>query len=94
MGASRWQIARADPAKASWLSVLIAACLAYPFYTLGLQDRSVGLGGIVATFIFAAITALRVRKSSPKAALLLLPLLAWLCFAFVLVITVLRLNHA
>ena len=93
MGAARWQAVSAqDAGGARLMTGLIVLCLAYPFYTAGLQDRMAGLAGISVTFIVAALGSLRLWGSSRPAALLLLPLLGWLIFAAVLIVEVQRLN--
>ena len=74
------------------VTILIALCLAYPFYTLGFQDRLPDVAGIVVTGVFTAYVIARARRPVPAVSLTLLPLLAWLCFAGVLVISVARLN--
>jgi benzodiazapine receptor len=56
-------------------------CLAYPFYTAGFDLRAVSLAGTIVTFAFGLILALRFRHRSLLAAWLMVPLLAWLVFA-------------
>ena len=74
------------------VTALIALCLAYPFYTLGLQDRMIGLAGIAVTGTLAIYIVLYQWQRARRAALLLLPLVAWLTFAAMLILSVERLN--
>ncbi len=74
------------------ITALIALCLAYPFYTLGLQDRLAGLMGIAVTGTFAIYIALYEWKRARLASLLLIPLIAWLTFAALLILCVAKLN--
>lgn len=70
----------------------MAINLAWSPVFFGLHQVSVALGMIAALIVLVALTALlfwRVRKG---AALLLLPYLAWLCFAGVLLYEIDRLN--
>ena len=93
MGVARWCTKQARNTKgARLISFLIALCLAYPFYTAGLQDRIAGLAGIAVTLAFTAYIVVHLRRVFPPASLFLMPLLLWLCFAGVLVIEVNRLN--
>jgi translocator protein len=61
-------------------------CLAYPFYTAGFEFRAVSLAGTALTFLYGLALALWVRRTSPIAAWLLVPLLAWLVVAALLLI--------
>ncbi len=93
MGTARWYALKSgDRTGARLVVLLILLCLAYPFYTAGLQDRMAGLAGILVTFLFTAAIAFRARRRGCKAGLMLLPLLAWLCFATALILKVNALN--
>ncbi len=93
MGAARWLALKSDdPNGARLIVVLVVLCLAYPFYTLGFQDRMPGLAGILVTFALTAAIAFRARRRGCRAGLMLLPLLGWLCFATALVLRVAQLN--
>jgi tryptophan-rich sensory protein len=89
MGAAR---AITSPERRPLVTALIALCLAYPFYTLGFQDRQANLTGIIVTEAYTLYVTARLIRPKCKAALLLLPLIAWLCFAMALVMAVSRLN--
>jgi tryptophan-rich sensory protein len=90
MGAAR---AITSPERRTLVTALILLCLAYPFCTLGFQDRQMNLIGIIVTEIFAIYVAAKLIRPQCKAALLLLPLILWLCFAMALVMAVSRLNN-
>jgi benzodiazapine receptor len=89
MGAAR---AITIPARRPLVTVLIVLCLAYPFYTLGFQDRQANLAGIIVTEAYTLYVTARLIRPKCKAALLLVPLILWLCFALALVMAVSRLN--
>lgn len=74
------------------VTALILLCLAYPFYTLGFQDRQANFVGIILTEAYTLYVTSRLIRSSYKAALLLVPLILWLGYAMALVIAVGRLN--
>ena len=80
MGAARWLYVResGDTGWRSWMPfTLAAACLAYPFYTGGLQMGPAAFWGtvqILAT-VFVAIIALRQRD--PRSPWLLVPTACW-----------------
>jgi hypothetical protein len=63
------------------LLVLLFACAAYPFYTLGLRDDLIGLVGNVATLGLSVWAAVRVRSISRAGAVVPLTLAGWLLFA-------------
>jgi tryptophan-rich sensory protein len=93
MGAARWRAVEAgDRRDRILIDVLIVLCLAYPFYTAGLQDRMAGLAGIVVTGLLALVIVLHAWRPARGAALLLLPLLGWLWFAGILILSINRLN--
>ncbi|MBY0520698.1 MAG: tryptophan-rich sensory protein [Sphingomonas sp.] len=80
MGAARWLYVResGDAGWRSWMPfTLAAACLAYPFYTGGLQMGPAAFWGtihILAT-VFVAIGVMRVR--GPRSPWLLVPTACW-----------------
>jgi tryptophan-rich sensory protein len=92
MGAARYYAGKTGARGAKHITRLIFLCLAYPFYTAGLQDGPAGLIGIVLTEGYTLYCAATLRRPAPIAAALLIPLVLWLAFAFVLVIAVFRLN--
>jgi tryptophan-rich sensory protein len=93
MGLGHWfALQRQDIKGARLLTGLILLCLAYPFYTAGLQDRMAGLIGIMVTLAYSAALAWRFRRLACRAGLTLLPLIAWLCFAAALILKVDALN--
>ena len=95
MGAARHYALKAPRQSArgtKHVTRLIFFCLAYPFYTAGLQDGPAGLIGIIITEAYAIYCVGILRRAAPIAAALLMPLAAWLAFAFVIVIAVFSLN--
>lgn len=80
MGAARWLYVResADAGWRSWMPFVVAGgCLAYPFYTNGLQMGPAAFWGtvhILAT-VFAAIAVMRARD--PRSPWLLVPTACW-----------------
>jgi tryptophan-rich sensory protein len=51
-----------------------------------------GLIGILVTFAYTAFLAWRFRRLTCRAGIMLLPLIAWLCFATALILKVNALN--
>lgn len=95
LGAARWLVTRErDAGRLNGLlvTILILACFAYPYYTLGFHDLVIGLTGSLATMLLAAATAWRVSRQSPLAAALVAPTALWCGFASVLLIRTLQLN--
>lgn len=96
MGAARWLAVRDGSAEAridGWLvTILILACFAYPYYTLGLRDAAIGLVGSLATMGFATIVAGRLHRRAPLAAVLVGATAAWCAFASVVLYRTLQLN--
>jgi tryptophan-rich sensory protein len=82
-GTAHWMLqAPANGAGARfWLAAFAILCLSYPFYTLGLGNRSIGLAGNVVTGFAAILLVRRLRAASETAALLVAPVLPWLVFA-------------
>ncbi len=84
MGLARWKLVRSREGGAGsatpivWLATL---CLAYPVYTGGLRNTTVGLVGNVVTLVFAIAVAAFVFPKSRAAALLTAPIAIWLTYA-------------
>lgn len=74
------------------VAVLLALCLAYPFYTHVAGGHAIELAGNGVTFGYAVWLALGLRSRAPAAALLVACVAAWVAFATVLVIALVRLN--
>jgi tryptophan-rich sensory protein len=85
MGAARWFVWTTFTPRghrlSHWIVGLIVFCLAYPFYTSGLDSNLVAFVGNVATIILAAWIAIRVRPVSRQASALLIPVVAWVIYA-------------
>lgn len=70
---------------------LMLVCILYPVYTLGFQAIA-GLIANVIVLVLFVIAATEVRRSSPVAAVLLLPVVAWIAIATVYVVKLVALN--
>ena len=96
MGAARWFVVRQQSgvpgSNSKLILVLIAFCLAYPFYTQGLDNRAIGLIGNFLTFALAAWIFFRVRPENREAASLILPVLIWVGYATAIIIRSIQLN--
>ena len=97
MGTARWAAIRDAVAlghrhAARPITVLIFACFAYPYYTLGFRSVEIGLAGSIATMLAATFIAWRLIGLSRPAALFVLPTALWCAFATVLLIRTLQLN--
>lgn len=79
MGAARFLVR--STRLAHWIVGLIAFCLAYPFYTSGLESNAIAMAGNLATIALAAWIALRARSISPRASALIGAVAAWVCYA-------------
>jgi len=83
MAVARWFYIR-ETTDRGWRALLPAAlaliCLAFPFYTAGLDDRLAGFWGSVATLLVGACIAALLWRQSARAGLPLVPTLAWLGF--------------
>ena len=92
MGTARWAAVR-DGARGGgwWVVGLLALCVAYPFYTGGFDLLPSMIGNVV-TLVAAAAVALRLRRTSRTAALLIVPVVAWVAFACVLTGTQIAIN--
>ena len=92
MGAARWAAVRDRDRRGGWWVVgLLAICVAYPFYTGGF-DLLPSMAGNVVTLVVATAVALRLRRRSRTAALLIVPVIAWVAFACVLTATQIAIN--
>ena len=92
MGAARWAAVRdGDRGGGWWVVGLLAICVAYPFYTRGFE-LTPSMAGNVATLAAAIAVALRLRRTSRTAALLIVPVVAWVAFACVLAGTQIAIN--
>jgi tryptophan-rich sensory protein len=78
--------------QAAFITVLIAMCLAYPFYTHFIPGHRTELAGNILSLAFALTVMARVWPESRLAALLVGLVAAWIVFATVLVFALARLN--
>ncbi len=95
MGAARYAVVasgRRTARRDAWaLVALIAFCAVYPLYTRGLADLRIATLGNLATLAAALVVAALVRRDSPRAVYLILPVAAWVSFATYLTVgTILR----
>jgi tryptophan-rich sensory protein len=65
---------------------LLAACAAYPFYTLGLNNDSIGLLGNVVTICLSVWVTIRVGAVRPVGVIAPLAVAGWVLFATVALI--------
>ena len=80
MGAARWVYVRGsgDSGWRSWTPFALAAlCIAYPFYTGGLQRNGAAFWGTVLTLIAAVIVMLILRRRDAHSPWLLVPTAFW-----------------
>ena len=80
MGASRWVYVRGsgDSGWRSWTPFALAAlCIAYPFYTSGLQRNDAAFWGTVVTLIVAVAVMFTMRAREPRAPWLIVPTAFW-----------------
>ncbi|WP_292928647.1 TspO/MBR family protein [Novosphingobium sp. PASSN1] len=80
MGAARWVYVRGngDAGWRSWTPFALAAlCIAYPFYTSGLQRNDAAFWGTVVTLIVAVAVMLVLRGREPRAPWLIVPTAFW-----------------
>jgi len=80
LGIARSELAE-HPHERRLLDAFYLFCLAYPLYTGGLQNRAMSYAGNVATIGAASGLAQRVRRVSPVASALLLPVIGWVGYA-------------
>ncbi|KUR72380.1 hypothetical protein AQZ52_03730 [Novosphingobium fuchskuhlense] len=80
MGAARWVYVRGsgDSGWRSWTPFALAAlCIAYPFYTGGLQRNAAAFWGTVLTLIVAVAVMLVLRGRARRAPWLIVPTAFW-----------------
>ncbi len=80
MGAARWSYVRGsgDTGWRSWTPYMLGAlCIAYPFYTSGLQRNGAAFWGTVVTLIAAVVVMFTLRRSDARAPWLLVPTAIW-----------------
>lgn len=94
-----WIVLFAGMGAALWLApkrravaVLIALCLAYPFYTHALGGHLIELIGNLVTLAYATGLALALRRAAPLAATFVAAVAAWIVFATILVLGLVQLN--
>ena len=96
MAVARWLIAESRgidrAAHARLITILAVLCFLYPFYTLGLSSRTMGLIGNCIIILLAGWTIWQVKSSSKTAAALLSAVVLWVSFASVIIIRELQLN--
>ena len=93
MGASRWML-NSYPiigvaTARTVVTALMLCCLLWPFYALPVVDLHVALFGNVATIVLAVASIVVVRRRSVEAASLLMPLVVWLSFSTLVVVSAL-----
>jgi len=67
------------------LVFLLVFCLAYPIYTIGLSSEIIGFFGNLATIALTIFVITRTWQFSKLATTLLVPIVAWVCFATLIV---------
>ena len=80
MGAARWSYVRGsgDTGWRSWTPYMLGAlCIAYPFYTSGLQRNGAAFWGTVVTLIAAVAVMFALRRGDRLAPWLLVPTAVW-----------------
>ena len=80
MGAARWAYVRGsgDTGWRSWTPFMLGAlCIAYPFYTSGLQRNGAAFWGTVVTLIAAVAVMFALRRGDRLAPWLLVPTAIW-----------------
>lgn len=95
MGAARWVSVTAggDAARNGWLVTgLIVLCWLFPFYTGGLDNEYIALGGTLVTLVVTLAVIQKLRRDSLLAVTLLVPLVAWLAFATAITVRNIQLN--
>lgn len=96
MGAARWLVLRTDTGHRRRNSILVAvlmlACFAYPYYTLGFRRTLIGLIGSLATAAFSAFVAWRIAADSRLAAALVCTTAVWCMFASAILLRTIQLN--
>ena len=93
VGASRWMlnsytIIGVSTAR-TMVALLVLCCLLWPFYSLPTVGLRIALLGNAATILLAIATIAVVRQRSAEAASLLMPLVVWLAYSILIVVTAL-----
>jgi len=85
LGASRWMLNSYTiigvATARTMVTLLIACCLLWPFYSLPVVDLGIALAANIITTALAIATIVIVRRRSVEAASLVMPLVVWLAFA-------------
>jgi len=93
MGASRWMLNSYTIIGVSTARTVVTAlmlcCLLWPFYSLPVVDLRAALFGDIATIVLAVASIVVVRRRSVEAASLLMPLVVWLAFSMLVVVSAL-----
>ncbi len=92
MGTSFWLLVRerAEMSGRAWLVVLLVAlCVGYPFYTASLNSPVIALVGNAVVVAVALVGVWRLWPQSRAAALLLVPVVAWVSLASVALVALL-----
>jgi tryptophan-rich sensory protein len=73
--------------RAAWaVLILLIACAAYPFYTIGLHNKVIGLFGNIITIYFAIWAAVQIGRVRRLGAIAPLAVIGWVSFATVALI--------
>jgi tryptophan-rich sensory protein len=97
LGTARWLLLGDDDPPfhgTLWVWLLLLFSAAYPIYTSGLKNLSVGLSGNAATEVLAVWVAQRIRKTSLLAAGLVLTVAVWVMFASFLIVEQMKRQHS
>ncbi len=81
MGLARRDLIRRRRRGTRAILCLAILCLAYPVYTAGLRNETIGLIGNVGTLVFSVRVIALVLPGSRTAALFILPIPIWLSYA-------------
>ncbi len=85
MGAARWLTlhdgSALGRANSRLVTGLILICFAYPYYTLGFNNTTIGMIGSLVTMALAALLAWRLDRQSRLAALLVSGTALWCAYA-------------
>jgi tryptophan-rich sensory protein len=91
LGASRWMLNSYTiigvATARTMVTLLLFTCLLWPFYSLPVVDLRIALFGNAATLALAIVTIAVVRRRSVEAASLVMPLVVWLAFSTLVVIS-------
>lgn len=94
MGVARWLLNKVQNSQRvnhqKLVVYLILFCLAHPLYSLAIDSRLGALLGNLGTIALAIYVAIYIRTSSKNAALLILPTIAWVTYATVILVAVIR----